>query len=287
MTDKPSTDWMNAAPRTPVDLKPDVPHSARMYDAYLGGKTNYRADREAVEKIVDFWPGVRIAARENRAFMHRVTRVLARDHGIRQWLDIGTGIPTQPNLHEVAQSEIPDARVVYVDYDPIVLAHARALFTDTPQGATAYVQSDVREPLAILASEDLRDTLDLTRPVALSLNALMHFITDEDDPYGIVRTLMDALPSGSALALSHCTPDLAPETWAKVHDTLTGVGTSVRFRTKDEVARFFDGLDLIEPGVTICHRWRPDADRLHCVDDEHRDINDAIISIWAGVAIKP
>lgn len=285
MADQPSVDWMKITDgRPPVDLREGEPHSARMYDVYLGGKTNYAPDREAANKIFAFWPGVRIAARENRAFMHRATAVLAREHGITQWLDIGTGIPTPPNLHEVAQSVVPHARVVYVDHDPIVLVHARALLASSHEGATAYVLADAREPERILADPELTDTLDLSKPVALSLNALLHFLTDDEDPHATVRTLMNALPSGSALALSHCTPDLDPETWDKVHDVYTEGGTPVKFRSRSEITRFFDGLDLIAPGITICHRWRPDETTLPNLGG---DIDDAMISLWAGVAIKP
>jgi hypothetical protein len=267
-----------------IDLKQNRPHSARMYDVYLGGKTNYAADREAAAKVAEVYPGIFTCARENRDFMHRATRIVAKEYGIRQWLDIGTGIPTQPNLHEVAQEIVPEAHVVYADHDPIVLAHARALLTSTPEGRTAYVQADVNEPDSILSHPDLKDTLDLTRPVALSLNALMHFVTDEQDPYGIVDRLMGKLPSGSVLALSHCTPDFDPDTWAKVTAIYHAAGTPVRFRSKPEVTRFFDGLDLIEPGIVCGHRWRPEAgDLIRSVEGP----TDAAVSLWTGVAIKP
>ncbi|GDY49767.1 hypothetical protein SVIO_003900 [Streptomyces violaceusniger] len=193
-----------------LNLRTDKAHSARMYDFYLGGKDNYEADREAAGKVAAAYPGIFVCARENRAFMHRATRVLARDHGIRQWLDIGTGIPTKPNLHEVAQSVAPDARIVYVDNDPIVLVHAQSLLTSSAEGRTAYIRADVNEPDAILQSPELIETLDLTKPVALSLNALMHFVTDAQDAHGIVRRLMGALPreapSHSATAHRTSTP---------------------------------------------------------------------------------
>jgi S-adenosyl methyltransferase len=267
-----------------TDLRQDRPHSARMYDVYLGGKTNYAADREAAAKVAEVYPGIFTCARENRDFMHRATRILAKEYGIRQWLDIGTGIPTSPNLHEVAQEIVPEAHVVYADHDPIVLAHARALLTSTPEGRTAYVQGDVNQPEAILAHPDLTDTLDLKQPVALSLNALMHFVTDEQDPYGIVARLVDALPVGSALALSHCTPDFDPETWANVTAIYHAAGTPVRFRPREAVTRFFEGLELIEPGIVCGHRWRPEAgDRLRSVDGGPTD---ATVSLWTGVGIK-
>jgi S-adenosyl methyltransferase len=265
-----------------VDLRLGEAHSARMYDFYLGGKTNYSADREAAGRVAKAYPGIFVCARENRSFMHRATRVLAL-RGIRQWLDIGTGIPTQPNLHEVAQQVAPEARVVYVDNDPIVLAHAQALLASSPQGRTSYIQADVNEPEAILDSPRLRETLDLSRPVALSLNALMHFVPDAGNPYGIVNRLMGALPSGSALALSHCTPDFDAATWEQVTRIYTNAGTVVQFRSRDEVEKFFTGLDLLDPGIAVGHRWRPDAP----ADEDAEEPTDAQVSLWVGVGVKP
>src|SRR4051794_5959751 len=167
---------LEAAAEVQAGIRTDIPHSAGMYDSSLGGRTTSRPDREAAEEVATIFPGIFATARENRDFMHRATRVLARNHGIRQWLDIGTGIPTSPNLHEVAQSVAADARVVYVDYDPIVLNYARALLRSTPSGRTAYIQADATDPESILTNQTLADTLDLSRPVALSLNALLHFI---------------------------------------------------------------------------------------------------------------
>ncbi|MDX3311835.1 SAM-dependent methyltransferase [Streptomyces sp. NPDC054884] len=262
----------------PRDIDTSRPHSARMYDYYLGGKDHFDVDKQAAETVASVYPGIFVCARENRAFMHRATRVLAREHGIRQWLDIGTGIPTEPNLHQVAQSVVPDARVVYADNDPLVLKYAERLMRSTPQGRTAYVHGDVNDPGALLEAPALAEVLDLDRPVALSLNALMHFVTDAQDPYGIVGRLLDALPSGSALALSHCTPDFDPATWQKVTDIYTNAGTPVRFRSREDVTRFFDGLDLLDPGVTVGHRWRPDA---------AVEATDATVSLWTGVGIKP
>jgi hypothetical protein len=262
------------------DIDTSRPHSARMYDFYLGGKDHFEVDKQAAETVAAAYPGIFVCARENRAFMHRATRVLAREHGIRQWLDIGTGIPTEPNLHQVAQSVVPDARVVYADNDPLVLKYAERLMRSTPQGRTTYIEADVNDPDALLNAPELADVLDLDQPVALSLNALMHFVTDAQDPYGIVERLMGALPSGSALALSHCTPDFDPATWQKVTDIYTGAGTPVQFRSQKDVARFFDGLDLLDPGITVGHRWRPDA-----VGGDSP--TDAEVSLWTGVGIKP
>ncbi|MGW2050584.1 SAM-dependent methyltransferase [Streptomyces sp. NPDC001858] len=260
------------------DIDTSRPHSARMYDYYLGGKDHFEVDKLAAETVAAAYPGIFVCARENRAFMHRATRVLAQEHGIRQWLDIGTGIPTEPNLHQVAQSVVPEARVVYADNDPLVLKYAERLMRSTALGRTTYVEADVNDPDTLLDSPALAEVLDLDQPVALSLNALMHFVTDAQDPYGIVSRLLAVLPSGSALALSHCTPDFDPATWQKVTAIYTGAGTPVQFRSQSDVARFFDGLDLLDPGVTVGHRWRPDS---------APQATDAEVSLWTGVGIKP
>ena len=267
------------------DIDTSRPHSARMYDYYLGGKDHFEVDKQAAETVAAVYPGIFVCARENRSFMHRATRVLAREHGIRQWLDIGTGIPTEPNLHQVAQSVVPDARVVYADNDPLVLKYAERLMRSTSQGRTAYIEADVTDPTFLLNAPILSEVLNLNEPVALSLNALMHFITDEQDPYGIVNRLLDALPSGSALALSHCTPDLDPTTWQKVTDVYTNAGTPVQFRSRADVARFFEGLELLEPGITMGHRWRPDLSSVDATAAEPP--TDAQVSLWTGVGIKP
>ncbi|MFF9360283.1 SAM-dependent methyltransferase [Streptomyces griseoluteus] len=260
------------------DIDTSRPHSARMYDYYLGGKDHFEIDKHAAEAVASAYPGIFVCARENRAFMHRATRVLAREHGIRQWLDIGTGIPTEPNLHQVAQSVVADARVVYADNDPLVLKYAERLMRSTAEGRTAYIEADVNDPRSLLDAPELTDVLDMKRPVALSLNALMHFVPDDRDPYGIVSRLLDVLPSGSALALSHCTPDFDAPTWQKVTDIYNGAGTPVQFRSRADVARFFDGLELLEPGVEVGHRWRPDAEPT---------ATDAEVSLWTAVGIKP
>ncbi|MEU6606275.1 SAM-dependent methyltransferase [Streptomyces shenzhenensis] len=261
------------------DLDTSRPHSARMYDYYLGGKDHFEVDKRAAEAVADAYPGIFVCARENRAFMHRATRVLAQEYGIRQWLDIGTGIPTEPNLHQVAQSVVPDARVVYADNDPLVLKYAERLMRSTPQGRTTYIEADVNDPESLLAAVELAEVIDFEQPVVLSLNALMHFITDAQDPYGIVNRFLDALPVGSALALSHCTPDFDPPTWEKVTEVYTSAGTPVQFRAQKDVVRFFDGLDLIDPGIIVGHRWRPAADGAELPTD-------AQVSLWAGVGIK-
>ncbi|MFJ4922001.1 SAM-dependent methyltransferase [Streptomyces sp. NPDC088725] len=261
------------------DIDTSKPHPARMYDFYLQGKDYYEADELAAANVEVVFPTIKITARTNRQFMHRATRWLASEAGIRQFLDIGTGIPTRPNLHQVAQEIAPDAHVVYADYDPIVLRHAEALMRSTPEGRTAYIQADVRQPETILSAGKLHETLDLTRPVALSLNALLHFVPDESDPYGIVERLMDALPSGSYLALSHCTPDFAPEMWEKVAQVYRAGGIPLQVRSKEDVRRFFDGYELVEPGLTVPHLWRPDGESVE-------GATDAAVSIYAAVARK-
>ncbi|WP_419998606.1 SAM-dependent methyltransferase [Streptomyces boninensis] len=240
-------------------LRVDRPHPARVYDYLLGGKDNYASDRAAAEESLRTNPNGRVLPRVNRAFLRRVVRYLAEERGIRQFLDIGTGIPTSPNVHEVAQAAVPEARVVYVDNDPIVLAHARALFTGTQAGRTAYIDADLRDIDAILGAPELRDTLDLREPVGLLLFSIMHFIADEQDPAGIVGRLLDPLPPGSYLAVSHLTGDLDPGAWQRVTDSFRERGLTMRVRSKSEIERFFAGLELLEPGVGQLQDWHPDA----------------------------
>jgi len=261
-----------------VDLELDRAHSARMYDYYLGGNTNFPADREAVGRVMAVFPQALAAARANRAFMHRSTRYLA-GRGLRQFLDIGTGIPTQPNLHEVAQGVDPEARIVYVDNDPIVLAHAQALLDSTPQGRTAYIEADLTDPAAILKSPVLHETLDLSRPVALSVNAVLHFMPDEVGPYHIVESLKAALAPGSALAISHGTADFTPAAQSAT-TVYRAAGTSAQPRTLEQITRFFAGWDLVEPGVTVPFRWRPDGQA------GTAGMTEAEASMYVGVAYK-
>ena len=263
-----------------IDLQLDRPHSARMYDYYLGGRTNFTADREAVGQVMAAFPAALVAARANREFMHRSTRYLA-EAGLRQFLDIGTGIPTRPNLHEVAQLVAPEARIVYVDNDPIVLAHAQALLQSHPLGSTDYLQADLTNPDVILASPALDRALDLTQPVALSLNAVLHFVTDAQGAHHIVDRLKDALAPGSALAISHGTADFAPAASAKATDVYQAVGTSAQPRTRADFERFFHGWDLVDPGITMTHRWHPDD------PEQLSDIGDAEAGCYAAVARKP
>jgi hypothetical protein len=234
-----------------------VAHSARVYDYWLGGKDHFAADREAGDRVIAIRPAIRSDVRENRAFLRRAVRFLVAEAGIRQFLDIGTGLPSAGNTHEVAQAEAPESRVVYVDNDPMVLAHARALLTGTP-GTTAYLDADLRDPGTIL--RDAERTLDLSRPVAVMLVAILHHIRGEDDPAGIIRTLMAAVPPGSYLVLSHPAADVQADAVAKVaveynEHVVTG---QVR-RTRDQVAGFFEGLELLPPGVVQTPRWRPES----------------------------
>ncbi|MER8154902.1 SAM-dependent methyltransferase [Streptomyces sp. NPDC094472] len=263
------------------EIDTSKPHSARMYDYFLGGKTHYAVDTHAAEQVEAVWPDVKPWTRANRSFMHRATRWLAREAGIRQFLDIGTGIPTEPNLHQVAQEIAPDSRVVYADNDPIVLAYAQALLLSTPEGRTAYIHADVTEPEAILAAEDLADTLDLSQPIALSLNAIMHFIANEQKPYEIVRQLVEPLASGSYLVLSHGGLDPRGGVSDAVTNLYRSSGIHVQGRAQEEVLPFFDGLELVDPGVVMPHRWKPENEQARA-EAEEKDL-----WIYAGVARKP
>lgn len=264
-----------------VDLAMDRAHSARMYDFYLGGITNFPADREAAAKALAVFPSAPIAARLNRRFMHRSTRYLATELGIRQFLDIGTGIPTSPNLHEIAQQVTPSARVVYTDNDPIVLAHARALLRSRPEGATAYVAADARQPQEILSHPTLRNHLTFTEPIGVSLIALLHFLPEEAEAHLVVEQLKRALPSGSTLTISHATPDFDPEGIAQVTRAYAAAGTRVQARTRAEILDFFTGWDLLDPGLLPTHRWKPDP------DDPTVTITDADSSCYGAIARKP
>ncbi|WP_373688106.1 SAM-dependent methyltransferase [Actinoplanes aureus] len=249
-----STDSSDAAAR--IDMT--KPHPARRYDYWLGGKDNFQADRDAAEAIAAVFPHIRTAARENRAFMQRAVRFLAAEAGVRQFLDIGTGLPTADNVHDVAQRIAPESRIVYVDNDPLVLVHARALLTSSAEGATAYIDADARTPEKILADPTLRSTLDFSQPVALLLVALLHFVEDQENPYDIVRQLVAALPAGSYLVLSHATFDpLDAETIAAMDAVNKGIKPMFCPRPLAEVSRFFDGLEVLEPGIVSVSDWRP------------------------------
>lgn len=262
-------------------IDPSVPHPARRYDYWLGGKDNFAADRQSGDAVAAAYPAIRTTAIENRRFLQRATRYLAATAGIRQFLDIGTGIPTSPNIHEIAQGVAPESRVVYVDNDPIVLAHARALLTSSPEGGTAYVDADLRDPERILSHPDVRATLDFDRPVGLMLVAILHFLTDADDPYAITRRLVDALPSGSYLVISHATTDLVPRDIAATAAPVTATSMiDMAFRTREQIAAFFAGLDLVPPGISPITEWQPD-------DPPEARTPVAQASMYAAVARKP
>ncbi|GAA0587091.1 SAM-dependent methyltransferase [Kribbella sandramycini] len=261
-----------------------VPHSARVYDYFLGGKTNFAPDRAVAEKLLEAFPGFRTAAQSNRMWMHRAARYVA-EQGVTQFLDIGTGIPTSPNLHEVVQQVLPAAHVVYVDNDPIVLAHSRALLVSTESGETAYIEADITDPQAILDSEEVRTVLDLSKPVALSIVGVFHYLPDDAKPYELLQQLVDALAPGSYLIFSHCTPDFAPEMWEQAIQVYKADGGDAQVRSRAEIERFFAGLELVDPGVEVPYRWHPDDETQALVDNE--TFTDVSCSLWVGVAKKP
>jgi hypothetical protein len=260
----------------PPDLDTRHAHSARVYDYWLGGHDNFAADREAAEQAIAANPGIVADVRANRAFLVRAVRWLA-DGGVRQFLDIGSGLPTAGNTHEVAQAVAPDARIVYADNDPMVLTHARALLAGTPQGATAYLHADLRDPSGLLRAA--ARTLDLGRPVALMLLIVLHLIPDADDPYAIVATLTSALAPGSYLVLAHPASDVRAAQMAemtrRVNQRMSGPRATMRDRAA--ITRFFAGLDLLEPGVVQPQLWRP----------EPGVPGPPPVTAWCGVARKP
>ncbi|MFF5104220.1 SAM-dependent methyltransferase [Streptomyces sp. NPDC000134] len=264
---------------TRTDAVPPVdtsrPHPARVYDWWLGGKDNYPVDEELARQILAADETAVRGARANRRFMHRAVRTVA-EAGVRQFLDIGTGIPTEPNLHQVAQGVAAGSRVVYADNDPIVLRHAEALLHGSAEGRTDYVHADARDPETILRLAG--GSLDLGRPVALSLVALTHYL--DDDAYGLVKRYVDALAPGSHLILSQVTPDLNPEAVAKAAALFARGGTPFFPRALAEFARFFDGLELLGPGVIPVTGWRPEAEDVAAQAE-------GIVPVYAGVARKP
>ncbi len=250
---------------------------ARVYDALLGGKDNFAVDRQVAAKLAAAKPALLANVRANRAFLGRATRHLAAEAGIRQFLDIGTGLPNLDNTHEVAQRIAPESRIVYVDNDPSVLAHARAILVSRPEGATAYLHADLRDPDKIL--DEAARTIGFGQPMAVMLLGILYMIPDADLPYQVVSRLVDALAPGSFLVISHPASDVDPEAAAEAARTYdTNLPTSQTNRTQSEVTRFFDGLRLLEPGVVPLNRWRPDPN-----DREPR----IEISSWGGVGYKP
>jgi hypothetical protein len=246
--------------RPPVDLNTGVAHSARIYDYFLGGKNNFPADREAAERILKGNPGMRDTCREQRAYLRRVVRFLAHS-GIRQFIDIGTGLPTQENTHEVAQAVAPDARVAYVDNDPIVLAHARVLMADRAFGRTVFLHADVREPDKLLADPELRELIDFGKPVGVLMLGILHFMPDAVGPGEIIRTLLAPAPSGSYLAISQGTRDVDPEGCAAVEAAYGSSAIPTRARSRDEVVELMGpGMELVEPGIVLLADWRPETE---------------------------
>jgi hypothetical protein len=269
-----SADEDGTAAAAAAGIDTSTAHPARVYDYWLGGTNNFPADREAGELALRAYPQLAEAVRSNRAFLARAVRLLTGEPGVRQFLDIGTGIPAASNTHEVAQALAPDARIVYIDNDPLVLLHARALLTSTPEGACDYIQADLRQPEQILAGA--ARTLDLRRPVALMLLTVLQFIGDAEDPGALVARLMAALAPGSYLVISHPTDDFNPNRGESIQRYNERVADQATLRGRDETARFFAGLDLVEPGVVASSDWRPGSD-----EDRARPS-----STWCGVARK-
>ncbi|MDI2127838.1 SAM-dependent methyltransferase [Yinghuangia seranimata] len=258
------------------------PHPARMYNYYLGGKDNFAADREAAEQVIAAAPSARPSARGNRLFLRRAVRYLAR-RGVRQFLDVGTGIPTVGNTHEAAQELAPDARVVYADNDPIVLVHARALLRGTPEGRTSYVEADVRKPGTILAHPQVRGVIDFGKPVAVLLVALLHFVRDEEDPAALVAELRDALVPGSYLVLTHTSADFDAERargGAQIYNRATAPAV---LRERAEILHLFDGFDLVEPGLVPLPEWDPDDDPY---DGAYGEYDESLVWLYGGVGRK-
>jgi S-adenosyl methyltransferase len=232
-----------------------MPQTARIWNYWLGGKDNFPADREVGDQILEAFPAIVENARASRAFLARVVRYLAGEAGIRQFLDIGTGLPTANNTHEVAQAVAPECRIVYVDNDPVVLTHARALLTSAPEGATAYIDADLRDPDKIL--QEAARTLDLTQPIAIMLMGIMGHIADDDEAQSIVKRLMGSVRSGSYLTMNDGT-DTSEEVVEAARIWNLSANPAYHLRSPDRIARFFDGLDLVEPGVVSPPRWRPE-----------------------------
>jgi len=259
-----------------ADIDTSVAHIARVYDYWLGGKDNFAPDREAGDEAIAAYPQLVSSVRANRAFLARTVRHLAGEARLRQFLDIGTGIPTASNTHEVAQGIAPESRIVYADNDPMVLAHARALLRSTPEGRTAYLDADVRDPGAIVSAA--ADVLDFSQPVAVMLVAVLHFVSDEEDPAGIVHRLMADLPPGSSLTISHVPSDMHASAMKDMGDRLNRLlAQRSTYRSKEQVTRFFNGLDLVPPGVVPIQEWRP-ATAAEA---------SAAAAMWGGVGLKP
>jgi len=262
------------------EIDPSRAHPARMYDYYIGGKNHFAADRAVADAALACWPSGRTGMRENRQFLGRTVRYLAGEAGIRQFLDIGSGLPTASNVHEIAQAADRSCRVVYVDYDPMVLTHGRALLTSTPAGRSDYIHADLRSPIEILTSPVTRSVLDFSEPVALLLVAVLHYLEDEDKPEAVLAALLDALPAGSYLAASHMTLEHDPLGIGGWQRSYRDAGITLRARDADEFASLaFSGLDLVPPGVVPVSEWRPDSHAPRPAAAE--------VSCYGGVARKP
>ena len=271
-------EWRDAAPgagTSPVRIDTSVAHIARVQDYWLGGRDNFAADRHAGEEAVAAFPGLVASVRSTRAFLARTVRYLTADEGIRQFLDIGTGIPTAGNTHSVAQAIAPDALVVYMDNDPVVFAHARGLLSSGPHGSTAYLDTDLRDTGKVLA--EAARMLDLTQPVALVLSSVLQFIPDAEEPFMIVATLLDALAPGSFLVVSHPANDVEARVMATMAARLNELlAEQVTLRSQEEVEQFFQGLRLVPPGIVRVPEWRPDS-----AEDASR-----VGAMWGGVGQK-
>jgi hypothetical protein len=244
-------------PYTPINS--NVPHTARIWNYWLGGKDNFAADRAVGDQVREFLPDIVTSARADRAFLRRAVRFLVAEAGVRQFLDVGTGLPTAQNTHEVAQAIAPESRIVYTDNDPMVLAHARALLTSTDEGATEYLDADARDTGTILTAA--ANTLDFGKPVAVMLLGILNFIGDDDQARGVVQRLMAAVPSGSYLAVAHPTTEIRPEESAAAAEQWNKTATPpITLRSKAQLMRYFEGLELLEPGVVTCTKWRPEPD---------------------------
>ena len=259
----------------PLKIDTSKPHPARMYDYFLGGKDNYPVDQEAAEKFIQAAPEVRVAVRANRRFLHRAVRYAVAEAGIRQILDIGTGLPTEPNVHQIARGIAPETRIAYVDNDPIVSAHSMSLMDD--ETGTSVVLADLRDPRTVLDHPEVRRVIDFDEPVALLLVAILHFITEAEDPDAIVATLRDALPAGSLLVLSHATGDLHEDRREGAAAVYNNATATMNPRTRARVLDFFGDFTLLDPGLVLVPDWQP---------DEPPEQDAPPIGIYGGVALK-
>jgi hypothetical protein len=269
---------MDQANWVPEEVPLDRPNVARMWDYFLGGAHNFAVDREAAEQAIKLYPDVRLVAQANRAFLRRAVQFLTAS-GITQFLDIGSGIPTAGSVHEVAQRAHPDVRVVYVDIDPVAVAHSRAILQDVPTASA--IQADARQPEELLTHPEVRRMLDWTRPIGVFLLALLHFVPDDAEAMRIVRTLQEAMPSGSYLVITHGTTEQLEEAGAQVEQLYRGATSPIHFRTREQITRFFEGFELVEPGLVYVPLWRPESEDDLLLDNPHRSNG------YAGVGRKP